>query len=183
MYSKILFLDIDGVLLHRISEKYIRDEINKYIDKNYKYDMDITIDHEYIAEASLFSKDAINNIDSLLKYFPDIKIVLTSNWRFMGDINYIKYIFSKYYFSNFIIDKTISMRNRGLEIREWLRNNLTEKYVIFDDNDDQISTYHLENFIKVFMIKEDDIDKAIKITFVNRVQRIKQTIPTLVPYS
>jgi hypothetical protein len=120
-----------------------------------------------------FDSEALNCLHDLLAFYPDLKVVLSSNWRLLGDIDYLKELFSCYYFSSKLIDKTgEGMISRGKEIEKWLllnsnstcnynyNLNVNTYYVIFDDYDDQLTEYHANRFIKVDMLKQHHVEQA-----------------------
>lgn len=129
---KIVFLDIDGVLN---SEMFFN---NKCMD-----------DNEMIIDPV-----PVNRLVNICKNNTDVRIVLTSLWR-QGDISLTKKRLCKCHENiipliPYMIDETIRRydRNRGKEIKQWLRNcpMHIDSYVILDDDDFDIDD---ENLIKV----------------------------------
>jgi hypothetical protein len=109
---KVLFLDVDGVL-------------NNFKERNF---------------GEQFSPSACENLNSLLKDEPDLKIVISSSWRNKpGGLSYVKKIFHKNAIdATKIIDKTGNENGlRGYQIQCWLDNNPgVTNLVIIDDNSD-----------------------------------------------
>ena len=107
-----MFLDIDGVL----------NGYNVY-QSNRPYPL------------SEFNEEKVEILNSLFDEMPEIKLVLSSSWRFFGGIENIiresgikKELFSI---------TPYSIINRGDEVKQWLNNFDGEyKYCIVDDVDD-----------------------------------------------
>jgi diphthamide synthase subunit DPH2 len=119
---KVIFLDIDGVLVTRNSVKY------QYL--NYPEVKEI-----------LFSKKAINNLNKLIKH-TKAKIVVSSTWRLFHTLDELRDIFKKQRIKGEIIsttsiDKATTEEDipRGKKITDWLENNSdVDQYVIIDDD-------------------------------------------------
>lgn len=109
--NKVLFLDIDGVL-------------NGYDIFKSKRPYPL----------SEFNEEKVNILNSLFEEIPDLKLVLSSSWRFCDGIeNIIKASgISKELYSI----TPYSVRNRGDEIKQWLNANEPCIYCIVDDVDD-----------------------------------------------
>lgn len=122
---KILFLDIDGVLVTR----------NHQIANEYK---------ELKDNLPQFDPLVVKNILDIQSK-TDCQIVITSTWRTTGLENLQK-IFKKRGIKN-IFDVTpigFEFRTREEEIKNWLYNNDVDSFLIIDDM--EISDF--ENFIK-----------------------------------
>lgn len=122
---KIIFLDIDGVLN--------------------------VIPHEYDQYGSLFHKQFENNLRNIIEK-TDAKIVISSTWRKSG-LHVMKSMWMHRGLAGEIIDCTPQIYYnhnkvvRGHEIQEWLNKNpQVTSYVILDDDKDML-TYQLENFV------------------------------------
>lgn len=109
---KVIFLDIDGVLN---SDKYF-DKIKNLEIQGIQSEIDI--------EKIKLLKKAIDETGA--------KVVLSSSWRYTRNAQYLKELLSQY---NIYIDSTPFIQNkRGLEIKEWLKNNPNvEDFIIIDD--------------------------------------------------
>ena len=119
---KVIFLDIDGVLVTRNSIKY------QYL--NFPDDTSIR-----------FSKNAVRNLNKLIR-LTKAKIVISSTWRLFHSLEELQNIFKKQGITGKIISTTSIERApveedipRGQKIADWLaRHPEVEKYVIIDDD-------------------------------------------------
>lgn len=110
--NKVLFLDIDGVL-------------NGYDIFQSKRPYPL----------SEFNEEKVNILNSLFEEIPDLKLVLSSSWRFFDGIeNIVKASgISKELFSI----TPYSEKSRGDEIKQWIKDfNKPCIYCIVDDIDD-----------------------------------------------
>ena len=119
---KIIFLDIDGVLVTRNSIKY------QYIN--------------FPDETSIrFSKKAVKNLNKLIR-LTGAKIVISSTWRLFHSLEELKKIFVKQRIKGKIISTTSIEKAtveedipRGQKIADWLeQNHEVKQYVIIDDD-------------------------------------------------
>lgn len=141
--ERYLFLDIDGVL-----------DTNRYC--NYLIDQD---EDDYDEDGTIFDPEAVENLKIIMDNVPNLKIVISSSWRFKG-WKWMNDLWARRKMPGKIFEMTpglekvsfytdflqlggsysvIPYGTRGLEIYEWLRNNaghnpLTYEYVIIDDN-------------------------------------------------
>ena len=147
--ERYLFLDIDGVL-------------NTIRYSNYLMDHDKDDTDEY---GALFDPEAIENLANIIDAIPDVKILISSTWRFKG-WEWMKRLWTKrqlpsemYGFTpglEFVRFKDLITEDysesvypygtKGIEIGEWLRINKPNnpfqfKYAIIDDEDDFPSNY------------------------------------------
>lgn len=131
---KVIFLDIDGVLN---TEAY-----RKNPEVNY-FDAPVSEVHIYLLEYLVKKTDA--------------KIVLSSTWREYWEKGetqsdsfgvYINKLFEKYGLA--IFDKTPELRDRDIEISEWLKlhKGRIENYVIIDDFDFEWSDENKKHLVK-----------------------------------
>jgi hypothetical protein len=149
--TKIIFLDIDGVLVTSAD-----------VRKNYLPDLN----HG-------FSQECVKNLDWLVEK-NDAKIIISSSWRH-GDLKYIQDIFKVRGFKNWkkIIGETergrcttfaggavYSYCPRGVEIKHWLENNDYDSYVIFDDDLDMLIEQQ-NNFINTDFLVGLTMEQAI----------------------
>ena len=119
---KVIFLDIDGVLVTRNSIKY------QYL--NFPDDTNIR-----------FSKNAVRNLNKLIR-LTKAKIVISSTWRLFHSLEELQNIFKKQGITGEIISTTSIERApveedipRGQKIAGWLAQHPEiEKYVIIDDD-------------------------------------------------
>lgn len=102
-------------------------------------------------------------------------IVVSSNWRKGKSVEMLKgSVFAMHSFSKIIIDKTpeeihekddkTGLSNRAGEIASWLEKHPeVTNFVIFDDEDNNLSERFPENFVHVNIRKlltDSDVDKA-----------------------
>lgn len=170
--QRYLFLDIDGVL------------------NTIRYSEDL-IDHdedEYDEDGSIFDPKAVANLAYIIENVPDVKIIISSTWRFKG-WDWMNQLWKKrklpgsiYSFTPVLdvvcfIDKlshkdscsVYPYGTKALEINEWLRlyesnNPLSYKYVIMDDFNDFLAM-HQEHVIITdphYGITKDDVVKALE---------------------
>ena len=119
---KIIFLDIDGVLVTRNSVKY---QIYNYPEE----------------KEIIFSKKAVKNLNKLIRR-TKAKIVISSTWRLFHTLEELKAIFQKQgikgeIISTTSIDKASTEEDipRGKKISDWLDENPeVDQYVIIDDD-------------------------------------------------
>lgn len=119
---KVIFLDIDGVLVTRNSIIY------QYL--NFPDDTDIR-----------FSKKAVKNLNKLIR-LTKAKIVISSTWRLFHSLEDLKNIIKKQGISGEIISTTSVEKAtieegipRGQKISDWLEQHPeVEQYVIIDDD-------------------------------------------------
>ena len=179
--QKIIFLDFDGVL--NWDGYYKSDECLEKYNQKWNPTNEITKDiKNRINEFYTYiSQDKIKLINEITDK-TGAKIVLSTSWR-KSYYYAIKQTYKHLGFTGEIIDKTpyykvrnsfVSLlSNRGVEIHDWIRNNVTDKldfrFVIIDDNPNNhcgflISqiTYLIETNPKTGIV-QSDVDKAIKI--------------------
>jgi hypothetical protein len=136
---KVIFLDIDGVLVtmrsnyEDIQNKDFRDE-----------------EHSYFDPASV-------NLLNRLTDESGAKIVISSSWGRVFNIDEIRRVFRNGGITGEVIDLTTTIYpepgnredQRGLEIQQWLENHpQTTSYVIIDDLVDSIDEHHPGRFVE-----------------------------------
>ncbi len=147
--QRYLFLDIDGVLNTIRHSDYLID-----------HDEDDTDE-----DGAIFDPEAVSNLSTIIKNVPDVKIIISSTWRFKG-WDWMNRLWEKRQLPGKIYSLTPGLEftrfidiihqkysesvypygTRGLEVGEWLRLNAVKnskqyKYVILDDCDDFPSFY------------------------------------------
>lgn len=145
--SRLLFLDIDGVLNHSRFEDY-----------------DAYVNDSIETPGGFLSKYSIKKLNEITDR-SGAKIVLTSTWR--PDKNIVSYL-KEAGITGEIVGKTPGLTStpRGLEINKWLRDNIgmfdrPPSYAILDDDADMLLC-HQNNYVHV--------DNAVGLTF-NSVSR------------
>lgn len=147
-----IFLDIDGVLNTIRYSDYLIERSEEETDE----------------DGAIFDPEAINNLAYIVNNVPDLKIIITSTWRFKG-LDWMNRLWEKRKMPGRIFSFTpaldivcfkdlINQKNsnstfpygtRGLEINEWLRLNVKRgtphNYIILDDE------------IDYFAIQEDHV--------------------------
>ncbi len=106
---KLLFLDIDGVLTSN----------NTQPNSSFLY---------------TFSKDCVTILNRILCY-DEVKIILTSSWRIVFDIEQQIQIFKENGVLQYPYGQTkdLGYENRGLEIKNYLQSEKVTHFVILDD--------------------------------------------------
>lgn len=139
---KVIFLDFDGVLNSAGSFLYEDKRRKKYKDKKAKGPVNETL-----------CNVLTSNFQHILDAYPEVKIVLSTTWRIMHSLNWLKEKLASYNIgSSRVIGKTPQEwdGNRGLEINAWLGEHPeVTHYIAIDDNDDGISGLHGQHrFVK-----------------------------------
>jgi hypothetical protein len=142
--TKIIFLDIDGVL------------------RTHKSDLDWSkklVAPVYRGVNRLFDKELVDNLNEVI-FLTNAKIVVTSNWRIHLSLEELQKIFKDRGVIGEVVGKTglghlkdgspIPIGNRGLEISDWLGRNPAGKFIIIDDQvSDIINIFPSWRIIKV----------------------------------
>jgi hypothetical protein len=128
---KVIFLDFDGVLNSQGSFLF---ETRKRKGMRKKNKQEIGPVNETLDPV------CCSNFQYVLDKLPDVKIVISSSWRTMFDLEWLKSKLASYGIdSSRVIDKTpeILFKDRGVEIEAWLNShtelNITA-FAIIDDN-------------------------------------------------
>jgi hypothetical protein len=117
MIDKVIFLDIDGVL--NVNDRG-RDEFGSTFHKHFEDNLKWIIDET------------------------NAKIVISSSWRLSG-LSVMQEMWKERGLAGEVIDITpnltygeglITSTPRGKEVKEWLKDNPTRRYVIIDDDTD-----------------------------------------------
>lgn len=124
---KVIFLDFDGVLNSAASFVY-----EKRVRKARPETDDLGPVNQTLC------KVCTSNFQHILDEVPDAKIVISSTWRQLFDLEWLEDKLAEYGIdSSRVIDKTPSMygRERGREIESWLEDHPeVTQFVILDDN-------------------------------------------------
>ena len=149
---KVIFLDIDGVL-----------NTIEYIGRR----RELGISGHDENGVSLFDPVMIERLNEII-IATNAKIVISSCWRMLYTINELRNIWRERNILGEIIDTTSvgSMRERGIEIREWLdeHENKIDSYVILDDDSDMLPS-QFKNLILTNWktgMNDEHVRKAIK---------------------
>lgn len=154
---KVLFTDIDGCLNSAASAEmfhaFLKHEDPKY-NRFYnssdliKFKPDMGLD----CRASEFCPLAVSNYNYILQNIPDLKVVISSYWRWGRTVEQLQEIFTWLGLpADRIIDKTPVIHNvqRGVEIEKWLDSHPeVTKYAIMDDDSDMLEE-QLPNFFNI----------------------------------
>ncbi len=152
---KVLFLDFDGVLN---SHKYFSERDNHQP----RYAM--------FDERNEFDPDAMHNLLAILDHFPDLKVVISSSWRYGRTIEKLNELlgFTKVY-TDRVIGKTADQSERGYargwEIQDWLdAHPEVTNFAILDDDSDMVhlSDHHVKTSFSVGLTAEN-VAQVIKI--------------------
>ncbi len=169
-----IFLDIDGVLNECIPP------LDKFLAKKkelYPGVSDITPMQMKRVEAQFLNKQAVEHLHALIERVSEVAkvvIVLSSIWRFHGEIEAIKdTMFVDWKFAEYLIDKTPTYRNNAVVFSEWRwkeicswlnecsKKHKIESYVILDDDHE----FPKERFVRVHyskLLSEQDVEEAWK---------------------
>lgn len=163
--TKVIFLDIDGVLCN---DEYL-DKERAVIYQNDAYYRYCRLDPRCV--------NRLNKITSLT----GAAICLSSTWR-IGDED--RFEVTKKYLASEGIDAAIIGRTpklytyRGLEIQAWLDENEVDSFVIIDDSSDMehLMPYLVETDT-ILGLQEKDIDTAVKILNERKKETNKSQLP------
>lgn len=142
---KVIFLDFDGVLNSQGSFLYEHNRRERDAERS-KQPGEKGISgpvNETLCNV------CTANFQHVLEQYPEVKIVLSTTWRTMFDLDWLKAKLASYGIdSDRVIDKTpdLMFKGRGHEIQQWLdAHPEVTHYVAIDDNDDAISFIHGED--------------------------------------
>lgn len=171
---KVIFLDFDGVL--NSSASFVcENRKKKRAVKNY-YTGKGGLSNKSAKQIRInqtFSEVCASNFQYILDKCPDVKVVISSTWRILHDMDWLKEKLEEYGIdSSKVIDKTpriiqgFRSAPRGEEISEWLAEHpeVTD-YVILDDNSDM--TVHMEKFVQTTWL--DGLTLSIAMTVIGRL--------------
>lgn len=145
-----IFLDIDGVLW---DWPYLKKGINEGRIKR----------GGIIEDLKPESIEALNYLIEKLSIKYDVKLIISSSWRFNMErtLEIIKKAGLNY---NKPIDRTIiNFQSRGIQIKEYLKDKVNYDYVIIDDEEFDFN----EHFQKEKIIKTDVMKGALSIKLVD----------------
>lgn len=140
---KVIFLDFDGVLNSQgsfvLEDRIRKDNVRR---QGVKGRVPETLCHV-----------CTSNLQVVLDQYPEVKVVLSTTWRTMYSMDWLKEKLASYHIdANRVIDKTPEHRqtgDRGQEISAWLdKHPEVTHYIVIDDNDWGISPIHGQRFVK-----------------------------------
>lgn len=132
---KIIFLDFDGVLNSATSFLYEDNRRKVHKEQGVKGPVNETLSYHCCAAFQL-----------LLDIYPEAKVVLSTTWRNLFDLEWLKAKLAEYHIDSsrvIGITPTDYGHSRGKEIKAWLdlHPDVTH-YIIIDDNDWDITPVH-----------------------------------------
>jgi len=152
---KVIFLDIDGVLNN---ELYLKEQYKTFSAKEMEKH-----------PSNYISNDNIIQLNSLCDR-TDASIVISSSWRKMLSLDEIKTALLEkgFAYQDRIIGITPELGSstrvidRGSEIKEWLKTNAVDKFVIIDDGDDMGNLFsYLIKTDYIFGLQEKHVFAAL----------------------
>jgi hypothetical protein len=152
-FDKVIFLDIDDVI--NTEEKYGNVDIEK---AQREHNKDPIYRQFYINSARLALESVYNHWNpESIKVLQDIcngtnvKIVISSYWRISYTYEELKFFFRIYDLDKYIVGFTSqSYGDRGMEIKHYLdKHPNVKKFVILDDQDDGITRFYEDNYVKI----------------------------------
>ena len=187
----LIFLDIDGVLIDP-SKPSTSAKIHATLKEKFSKKPG---SHLYssltlrAATAYHFDPDAIKNLEDLIERIQKVRpvrIILSSSWREDGTLAEIREnMFANCSFADIIVGKTpsydaefknghretdynLSLHNRVGQIKYWLLDHQMGEcpFVIFDDEDNNISEYFPNHFVHVkngHFLSKANINSALQI--------------------
>jgi hypothetical protein len=172
--SKIIFLDFDGVLNNKGSFLWEARRRERHPDNFKKKPLNQTL---CPINTSNFQFILDQTVDL------DVKIVISSNWRILFKLTWLKKKLKSYGIdSKKVIGKTpdLRIRPRGMEISQWLdaQKEAISDYIILDDDDDGLSDYHADHFIKTDWNAGLTFERALK-----AIRRLEDGPPKKTPES
>lgn len=155
--QRILFLDIDGVLLRDPPKTAELDDLCKKLYPDINSIKKLTLTQHARLVANKFNPESIIALNELCTKIEDLRIVISSTWKENRTVDDLKYIFQDLGFVTRIIDKTSDtpdddeenarpLNYRAIEINEWLEENGALNFVIIDDRN---YGYDPRNFVQV----------------------------------
>lgn len=150
-YDYVIFLDIDGVLNHK-------QFFEKKKELLFKNNIQLTFPFDS------FDVNIIHNLNKFWEKYTDVKLVISSSWRWNSDLDKI---LNKVGLNKCIdaITPTMISNHRGEEIDIFLKQHNVKEYVIFDDIDDMLDNQkdHLILCDDKIGLTEDNLKQAIQI--------------------
>jgi len=131
---KIIFLDIDGVVNNQDITRFHQGRAGEYA-------------YGVFTGEDYFDPHCVENLNEIIRT-TGAKLVISSSWRLLFDMETLSDFFVKQKIEGEIIDYTNRYKGeRGHEIQEWLtRHPEVESFVILDDDSDMahLLPYHVK---------------------------------------
>lgn len=150
--QKIIFLDIDGVINTQDITRFHKGRPGEYA-------------YGVFTEEDYFDQGCVKCLNSIISS-TDAKLVISSSWRILFDMEMLSDFFSRQNVQGEIIDYTGRMGcERGHEIQAWLNTHKGIKsFVILDDGSDMV---HLSPYLVKTTwekgLEEEHVAEAISI--------------------
>lgn len=162
-YDYVIFLDIDGVLNHKQFYEKKKELLYKsHIKLPFPFDS--------------FDVNIIHNLNKFWKVHSDVKLVISSSWRWNSDLEKIlKQVGLSKKIDN--ITPTIISNHRGEEIEMFVKKHKVKNYAIIDDIDDMLehqkehlvlcddkvglTIENIETVIDILNLKKENNDKNL----------------------
>lgn len=154
---KVIFLDFDGVINSQGSFVYEDRRRKEWKEQGVKGRVNETL-----------CNICTSNFQLILDQYPEAKVVISSTWREIYDLEWLKEKLASYHVDSSrvigITPKDNITLSRGKEIADWLRGNPdVTHYIIIDDNDWGITDFHDEKqFVNTTWDAGLTFDKAME---------------------
>ncbi len=155
----IIYLDIDGVLLRFDWKSYFTFELTFFVNNGFE-------ENDPRIPVKLFDKEALGSLNSLLRLYEKIAVVVSSAWRINRTPLELRELFP---FGKYVIDKTPDFslkfepkektKERPSEVAQHVKENDVNIFVIFDDCE---FDFPLDHFVKVDILSDWDKTQAIQ---------------------
>ena len=155
--SKVVFLDIDGVLNSRVF----------FMEKSAKAGGIWYAKDDYIV--AQFDHEAVTRLNQILEV-TDAKIVVSSTWRLNHSVRGLQRIFKAVNIIGEVIGKTQSLSGdhkypRGYEIAAWIKFGKPENYVVLEDDViemDMLEGHVIQTYFQ-YGLQDEHVEQAIEI--------------------
>ena len=161
--SKILFLDMDGVL-NIMSDSYYS---HSYLELG-----------QDPIESHLLSR-----LEFIMSRVPDLKIVISSSWGYKRTVR--RLTAKRFKYIDRIISEISKFQHRGTGIKQWLEMNNITNYVVVDDEVPDICGERCDIIDKDFVVEVDShegLSNKNCVDIISIINSFKTTVATL-PYS
>lgn len=139
---KVVFLDIDGVLNHSL-------EFERWYHRRQ--------DDPSLVISNCIDPKCVEQLNRLLEATGAV-CVLSSSWRTEHTMEWMRNHLADFGFKGDLIDKTVHLplKERGVEIAQWVDEHRPERFVILDDNTDmwKLSPYLVKTDFNIGLTSE-----------------------------